>query len=128
MRLTAEEIRHVLGLLAEETDADPSEMRARLLASLKPLPRDEQFRVHHAMEQAVTHTMSVLGREEPQRFWRVFRDWTVGNEPLYFWQPVASDGEQGPAMCVTVQFRATRAEAEADGAASGLPAWPGGKR
>jgi hypothetical protein len=109
--------------LRKETDADPAEMRANLLAALKPLPRDEQFRVHHAMEQSVAHGMRVLGREEPQRFWRVY-----GEDSGYQAWGCNSRGKAQTLPIGKVHF--TRAEAEADGRASGLEEWkpPGGKR
>jgi hypothetical protein len=73
-------------------------------------------------EKRRSERMAALGLEPlaPQRFWRLLHNlegwWTLS---------VARADDLGPVISGP---HPTRAEAEADGHASGLPEWPGGKR
>jgi hypothetical protein len=69
-----------------------------------------------ARKQADCIGLTVPGVNAPQRFWRVFAA-DVG----WYFAPCYANGES--VNGVTVMAHAYRAEAEADGLASGLPEW-----
>jgi hypothetical protein len=86
--------------LRKETGADPAEMRARLLASLKPIQDPPPA---------------------PQRFWRVGPGTFKGKGRWYWWTVDATGWSLDPDH-VESTF-ATREDAERDARDSGIPEW-----
>jgi len=104
---------------------------AKLLARSEAWHSDVQKVIRRMRENedkacSCSHCEVERAREQPQRFWRV----SSMGERSWYWHPVDSDGEMAglhgkDGESFASPFRATRAEAEADGRASGLPEWKG---